>query len=100
MASYADLFSAIDSVLLNRVEVATLTAAYNVLTEAAPSESRVAWARGVIDNPAKATDSMAKMIVVKTQQDNPSVAVEGIRSAADEAIQPAVNDMVALLAGV
>lgn len=86
-----------DDYLTQRVLAATIIAAEGVRTEdpATPNHaSRLTWARGVFEDPAKAANSMVWAVLAQNHQ----ATVQAIRSATDEQVQMAVNAAVAVFA--
>ena len=93
MANYVELRGLFkDSPLLNRVTMATVIAANNLLA-GAPTAASKAYASAVFENP----EAEARKVFMAVLATNNSLSVAAIQGATDAAIQTAVNTVVPLL---
>ena len=98
MATYAEILIAhADNVLLNKVRVATVVAATNVMlepTETANHANRLLWAKTVFADPAIAGARMMWPVLAQ----NKAFTLAQITGADDETVQTAVNSAVNVFA--
>ena len=88
MATYADLRNAFNQDdLRNRVEVALIIKAHAIIAEAAPSETRLTWAKDVLSSSYSEAASLLKYVLAA----NAASTIEQINGASDVSISTAVD---------
>ena len=88
MATYTELrnlFNQDD--LRNRVEVALIIKAHSIIAETSPSDTRLAWANGVLSSSRGEAESLLKYVLAA----NAASTIEQINGASDEAVSVAVD---------
>ena len=97
MATYAELFELRnDSSLRNRVAVAVIKKAQDLIDLTTPTADQITWANDAIDNPASKAGPILNYVLAA----NSSATVSQIQGASDTAIQANVDSAVdALIAG-
>lgn len=97
MATYSELFDLrSNSALRNKVAVACVKKAQNLLDLATPSNSQVAWANSAIGSPLGMADKILNYVLAA----NSSATSAQITGATDSAVQDNVNAAVdKLIAG-
>lgn len=99
MATYTELFSINDSTWRNKIAVAVVTAAYNILLEDPAVVARVTWAQEAIANPLSVAEKVSHLVKVKAQKDVPAITVAQITNADDATVQTFVNAVADALIG-
>lgn len=97
MATYSELWEIrTNSPLRDKVAVAAVIKAQNLLDGATPSAGEVAWAEKAINNPVGVADALLNYVLAK----NNAATVSQIVNASDATIQTNVDGAVdALIAG-
>ena len=88
MATYAELHELrSDSTLRNRVTVAVVVKAQELMDSAAPTTGEIIWANDALQNPVQKAKEVLNYVIAA----NKSATVDQIQGATDVAVQTNVN---------